>query len=167
LGVAATGSSPFHAEARAERGFTDADDGLLSNTVESVAQPYGGGRLPFAGGRRVDGRDQDELTVLPLPGLCYEGGRDLRLVMAVGKKVLGRDAKLHTDLLDRLLICRTRDFDIGLHFGHRLLRLRNREPPITYPRAQEASLARPLLFRICRLMHQLRQPRQCARPTQL
>ncbi len=62
--------------------------GLLADAVETVAEADGRRRLAFAGGRRVDGGDQDQLAVLACRARLDEFGRDLRLVVAVGKQVL-------------------------------------------------------------------------------
>ena len=63
------------------------------------------------------------VTRISLPSLlpCQrldEFGGDLRLVVAVGQKMLGGNAELGADLLDRLLVRRARDLDVGLDFGH-------------------------------------------------
>ena len=105
LRIAAAGRTALDAEARAERGLADADDGLLADAVQAVAEADRGRGLAFAGRRRVDGGDQDQLAVLACPARDGdEFGGDLRLVVAVGQQMLGRDAELGADLLDRLLL---------------------------------------------------------------
>ena len=118
LRVAAAGRAALHAEVRPERSLADADDGLLADAVEPIAEADRGGRLAFARRRRVDRRDQDQLAVLAVLLRGDELGRDLRLVVAVGQEVFGWDAELGADLHDRLLLRRARDFDVGFHFGH-------------------------------------------------
>ena len=118
LRIAAAGRTALDAEVRAERSLADADDGLLADAVQPVAEADRRGRLAFAGRRRVDGGDQDQLAVLAAALRGDELGRDLRLVVAVGQKVLCRDAELGADLHDRLLLGGARDLDVGLHFGH-------------------------------------------------
>ena len=103
LRIAAAGSAALDAEIGAERGLADADDGLLADAVQAVAEADRRRRLAFAGRRRVDGGDEDQLAVLAAPHRLDELGGDLRLVVAVGQQVLGRDADLRADLLDRLL----------------------------------------------------------------
>ena len=66
LGIAAARRTALHAEAGPERRFAQADHGLLADAVEAIAQADRGRRLAFAGGRRADGRHQDELAVLLL-----------------------------------------------------------------------------------------------------
>ena len=118
LRQAAAGRTPLHAEIGAERGFADADHGLLADAVEPVAEADRRGGLAFAGRRRVDGGDQDQLAGLVLARRGDEFGRHLRLVMAIGQQMLGRDAELAADLLDRLLLRSARNLDVGFHFGH-------------------------------------------------
>jgi hypothetical protein len=94
LRVAAAGSAPLHPEAGAERRLADADDGLLADGIERVAETDRGRGLAFAGCGRRDGRDEDQLAV----GALRERGdiveRDLCLVMPVRQEVLGGDAEL-------------------------------------------------------------------------
>ena len=118
LRIAAAGGTALDAEVRPERGLADAGDGLLADAVQPVAEADRRGRLAFAGRRRVDGGDQDQLAVLAAALRGDELGRDLRLVVAVGQKVLVGDAELGADLHDRLLLGGARDLDVGLHFGH-------------------------------------------------
>ena len=60
----AAGRAALHAEVRAERRLADADDGALADAVQAVAETDGRRRLAFAGGRRIDGGDEDQLAVL-------------------------------------------------------------------------------------------------------
>ena len=64
LRIAAAGRTALDAEIRPERGLADADDRLLADAVQAVAEADGGGGLAFAGRRRVDRGDQDQLAVL-------------------------------------------------------------------------------------------------------
>ena len=82
------------------------------------------------------------VTRISLPSLlpctdCDELGRDLGLVVAVGQQMLRRDADLGADLLDRLLLGRARDFDVGLEFGHR-----QKIPSVAVPVLATASIRR-------------------------
>ena len=84
LRVAAAGRAALHAEHRPERRLAQADDRLLADAVERVAQADRGGRLAFARGRRADRRDQDQLAVRPVGQRVDVVERDLGLVVAVG-----------------------------------------------------------------------------------
>ena len=66
LRVAAAGGTALDAEIGSERGFADADDRLLADAVQAVAEAHGGGGLAFAGRRRVDRGDEDQLARLVL-----------------------------------------------------------------------------------------------------
>ncbi len=94
LRVAAAGRAALDAEARAEARLADADDGFLADVVQRIAQAHRGGGLALAGRGRGDGGDEDQLAV----GAAGERGdiveRDLRLVVAVRDKVLGRNVQL-------------------------------------------------------------------------
>ena len=70
LGIAAAGRAALDAEAGAERGLAQAAHGLLADAVEAVAEADRGRRLAFAGRRRGDGGDQDQLAVLACPARC-------------------------------------------------------------------------------------------------
>ncbi|GAA2842231.1 hypothetical protein GCM10010836_39970 [Aminobacter aminovorans] len=118
LGITATGGTALDAEVRPKRRFTDTDDRLLADAVEAVTEADRGGGLAFAGRRRVDRGDQDQLAVLVLARIGNELGRDLRLVVAIRQQMLGRNADLGADLLDLLLLRRAGDLDVGLEFGH-------------------------------------------------
>ena len=113
LRVAAAGRAALHAEAGAERGLAQADRRLLADAVQAVAETDGRRRLAFAGRRRVDRGDEDQLAVLAARQRLDEVGGDLRLVVAEGQQVLGRDAELGADLLDRLLLGLAGDLDVG------------------------------------------------------
>ena len=66
LRVAAAGSTALDAEIGSERGLADADHGLLADAVQAVAQADRGRGLAFAGRRRVDRGDEDQLAGLVL-----------------------------------------------------------------------------------------------------
>jgi hypothetical protein len=57
LGVAAAGSAAFDAEAGPKARLADANDGLLAELIERVAQAHRGRGLALARGRRRDRRD--------------------------------------------------------------------------------------------------------------
>ena len=63
LGIAAAGRTALDAEAGAEAGLAQADDRLLADAVEAVAEADGGGGLALARRGRGDGGDQDQLAV--------------------------------------------------------------------------------------------------------
>jgi hypothetical protein len=62
LRVAAAGGAALHPEHRAERGLAQADDRLLADAVQRIAEPDGGRGLAFARGRRADGGDDQLLS---------------------------------------------------------------------------------------------------------
>ena len=115
---AAARGPALHAEIRPQRSLADADHCLLADAVEPVAQPHRGRGLALAGRRRVDRGDQDQLAVLLVLLPRDEIGGDLRLVMTVGNEILKRNAKLLANLLDRLLVRRAGNLDIGLVLSH-------------------------------------------------
>ena len=111
LGIAAAGGAALHAERRAERGLAQAQHRLLADVVERVGQSDRRGGLAFAGRRRRDGGDEDELAV----GFALQRfdvvHRHLGLVVAIGFEVLRRNAELLArDLEDRPLLCGLRRF---------------------------------------------------------
>ena len=63
LSAAAAGRAPLDPETGPERRLAQADDRLLADTVERVAEADGGRRLALAGGGRADCADKDELAV--------------------------------------------------------------------------------------------------------
>ena len=63
LRITTTRRSAFHAEYRAERRFAQADDCLLADSVERIAESDRGRRLAFARWRRADRGDEYQLSV--------------------------------------------------------------------------------------------------------
>ena len=63
LRVAAAGGAALHAEHRPETRLAQADDRLLADPVQRVAQPDGRRRLALARRRRADRGDEDQLAV--------------------------------------------------------------------------------------------------------
>ena len=112
LGMTAAGRAALHAEIRAERGFPDADDGPLADPVEAIAEADGRRRLALAGRRRIDRRHEDQLAVRLVRLGRDEFGRNLRLVVSVRQKLLGRYVELCADRLNRLLGRGARNFDV-------------------------------------------------------
>ena len=102
LGVAAAGRAALHAEAGTEARLAQADDRLLADAVEAVAEADGGGGLALARRRRADRGDQDQLAVRLVLQALDELHRDLGLGMAIGQQMLFRDPELGGDLADRL-----------------------------------------------------------------
>ena len=88
LRIAAAGRAALDAEIRPERGLAHADDRLLADAVQAVAEADRRRGLAFAGRRRVDRGDEDQLAVLAAALRGDELGRDLRLVVAVGQQML-------------------------------------------------------------------------------
>ena len=117
LRVAAAGRTALDAEHRAERGLAQADDRLLADAVERVAEADRGGGLAFAGGRRADRRDQDQLAVGPVGQRIDVAERHLGLVVAVGHEVLLGDAELRRDLGDAQHLRFLGNLDVTGHGG--------------------------------------------------
>src|SRR5260370_23762761 len=65
LRVPAARGAALHAKARAEARFAQTEYGLLADMVERVAEPDRGRRFAFAGRRRGDCGDENELAVGP------------------------------------------------------------------------------------------------------
>ena len=63
LRVAAAGRAALHAEGGPERRFAQAQHRFLADLIQGIGQPDRGRRLAFAGRRRRDRRDQDQLAV--------------------------------------------------------------------------------------------------------
>ena len=116
LRMAATGRATLDAKHRAERGLAQAHHGLLANAVERIAQADGGGGLAFAGRRRADGGDQDQLAVGPVFQGLEIVQRDLGLVVAIGLQVFIGNAELlgrqRRNAPERGLL---RNVDVGCH----------------------------------------------------
>ncbi len=116
LRVAAAGRAAFHAEYRTQRGLAQADAGLLADPVQRIAETDRGGGLAFAGRRRGDGGDEDQLAVGFVGKAVDVIQRDLGLVVAVGIEELIVDAELALcNLGDSLEFGLLGDLDIGCH----------------------------------------------------
>ena len=113
LGVTAAGSATLHAEAGPEARLAQADDRLLADLVETVAEADRGRGLAFAGRGRVDRRHQDQLAVLLALQRLDVIHRDLGLGMAEGQQMVFLDAKFARNFADRLHFGFARDFDIA------------------------------------------------------
>src|SRR5262245_6663726 len=121
LRVAAAGRAALHPKAGAERGLAQAQHGFLADVIERVRQSDGGGGLSFSRRRRSNSGNQNELSVRPALERFDEIHRYLGLVVAIGLKVLRRDAKLLArNLHDRALLRGLRNLDVRL--GTRVLR---------------------------------------------
>jgi hypothetical protein len=112
---AAPGRAALHPEIGPERGLADAHHRLLADPAQPVAKPDRRRRLALACGRRVDRRHQHEPPVAPPRETRDELGPDLRLVVAIGQKRLGRNPELRPDFLDGPLLGGARNLDIALH----------------------------------------------------
>ena len=102
LGVAAARRAAFDAEAGPERRFAQAHDGLLADAVQAVAEADRGRRLAFAGRRRADGRNEDQLAVLVSLDLVNVVEGKLGLGPTVGDERLSRHADFGGHISDRL-----------------------------------------------------------------
>ena len=74
LGIAAAGGAALHAEAGPEARLAQADDRLLADMVQRVAEADRRRRLALAGRGRGDRGDQDQLAVWPV----FQGARRSR-----------------------------------------------------------------------------------------
>ena len=112
LGVAATGSAPFHAEDRSQRRLPQCNHRALADPVQCVSQADHGGGLALAGRRRADGGNQHQLAVRA--GLLVQPGQiNLGLVVAVRLQRLCRNAQaLLRHLQHRFERCRLGDFNV-------------------------------------------------------
>ncbi len=117
LGIAAARRTALHAEARTERGFAKRHHRLLADAVEAVAQAHRRRGLAFAGRRRVDGGDQDELAVRLALQRVDVVEMHLGLGVAIGDQVLLGNPEAFADLHDRLHLRFACNLDIGLD-GH-------------------------------------------------
>ena len=94
LRIAAAGGAALHAKARPEARLAQADDRLLADMVERVAEPDRRRGLALAGRRRGDRGDEDQLAVGPVAERADVVERDLRLVSAIGRDRFVRNAEL-------------------------------------------------------------------------
>ena len=115
LREAAAGRAALHAEHRPQARLAQADDRLLADLIERIAESDRGRGLAFAGGRRAQRRHQNQLAVGFVLQAVDEVEADLGLVMAVGFNACCRDAEAGGDLGDRLQGCALGDLDVGTH----------------------------------------------------
>ena len=114
LRIAAAGGAALHAEAGPEARLAQADDRLLADMVQRVAEPDRRRRLALAGRGRRDRGDEDQLAVRPVLQRRDIIEIDFRLVAAVGRDGLVGDPELAGDLADRAHRRGLGDLDIGL-----------------------------------------------------
>ena len=88
-------SASLDAEYRAERRLAEGGDGVLADLPQPLCQADARGRLPFAGGRGVHARNDDEFALL---FRAQRIERHLRLAVPEGDEVLGCDAEAARDL---------------------------------------------------------------------
>ena len=116
LGVSAACSAALHAEHGAQAGLAQRDDHVLALASQRVGQAHRRGGLALAGGRRVDGRHQDELA-----GRVLLVGEQvvvhLRLVRTVQLEIRLRHARLLGDRADVLGFRRLGNFNVAQHVG--------------------------------------------------
>ena len=110
---AAAGGAPLAAEDRPHRRLPQRQGRVLADPVQALGQADRRRRLPLAGRRRRDGRDQDQLAARarrlgPVQGLEPH----LRLVAAVRLEVLGVDLQVGRHLGDRPAARFPRDCDM-------------------------------------------------------
>ena len=114
LRIAAARRAALHAEHRAERRLAQADDRLLADAVQRVAEADRHRRLAFARRGGGDGGDQDQLAVLLALEVRAVVERDLGLVVAERREMLLRDAEpLLRERDDRLHLGLLGDLDVA------------------------------------------------------
>ena len=118
LRIAATGCSPLHAKVRAKRRLADTNTSVLANAVQTITQTHCRCGLALAGRCGIDRCHKDQFAVVPILHRVDERLADLGLVMAIGQQITTANAKLGSNLLDRLLVRFTRNLNIRLirHF---------------------------------------------------
>ena len=112
LCVTAARRAALDAEHRSERGFTQTDHRLLADVVQRIAEAHGRRGLAFAGGSRVDRRDEDQLAVFFVFQAVDIFQRHFGLVVTIRHQMLFRDAQLLRNLVDALHFCRLGNFDV-------------------------------------------------------
>jgi hypothetical protein len=116
LRMTAAGRAALHAEHRSERRLAQADDRVLPDAVQPIDEADRGRRLAFAGRRRADAGDEDQLAVLLAVETRDVAERDLCLVAAVGFELfLGDTEPLAGERDDRLQGRALGDLDVALH----------------------------------------------------
>ncbi len=115
LRIAAAGSSALDAEARSQGRLAQGEDCVLSDRGERIGKTDADRSLPFACRRRVDGRHQNQMSVLTGADRIEIVLGELCLVSSVELQVLLRDVDGRCDVLDRALYRILRNFDITLH----------------------------------------------------
>jgi hypothetical protein len=114
LRVAAAGGPALDAEAGPERRLAQAQHRLLADVVERVGEADRGRGLAFAGRRRIDRGDEDELAVGLLRQRLDVAHRNLGLVVAVGLEIFFADAEFFLgDVDDAPGLRGLGDFNIG------------------------------------------------------
>ncbi len=115
LGEAAPGGAALHPEHRAERRLAQAEDRAAADVAHALGERDRRRRLALAGLRRGHPGDADQLAVGPVGEPVERGQRDLALVAAVRLDLLGLEAELGADLLDRPQLRVLGDLEAVLH----------------------------------------------------
>ena len=114
LRVTAARCAALHAEHRAERRLAQADDGLLADPIQRVAETHRHRGLAFTRRRRGHCRHQDQLAVRAAVDVLAVVERQLRLVTPEGMQVFLGDAEsLHPERDDGLHRRALGDLDVG------------------------------------------------------
>src|ERR1700733_3221939 len=143
LSVASAGRTSLQAEARPERGLAQADDRLLADAVERIAEADRRRRLALARRGGVDRGHKNELAVGPVAETAK------KIILELGDEAAERmqggfgRADLRGDLRDRLQTRSPRDFDVRPH--QRLT------PPTPPPEGREESQRIVCSATICKL----------------
>ena len=130
LGIAAAGGAALDAEARPEARLAQAQDRLLADMVERVAETDRRRRLALAGRGRGDRGDEDQPAVRAVGQRADIVERNLGLVAAIGREGIVRDAEfVGRHLADRLHRRRLSDIDVGFRVAMLLVSARHGDPP--------------------------------------
>jgi len=116
LRVTAARRAALDAKHGAKRGLTQANDRVLADSIQRIAQSHRRRGLALARWRWTDRSHQDQLAVGPVLEPCDVGERELGLVAPVGLKlVLGNVQTITRKLDDRPQRRALRDFAIAQH----------------------------------------------------
>ena len=115
LGIAAPRRAAFDAEYRPQGRLPQGDHGLFPNLRHSLSQTGGGGGLSLACGRGVDGGDQNQFAIRPVPQPLKGFRVDLRFVLAIEFQLVLQKPQLGPHFPDGLERGALGDLNIGHH----------------------------------------------------
>ena len=112
LSISAACCSALDAEHRSERRLSECKSSLFAYLVKALRKAYGNCGFALACGGRVYCSNKDKLSVGVVLYSLENALRQLCLVMAVGLKLVLRNAELCSDLGDPLHFCLFCNFNI-------------------------------------------------------